>query len=95
MGQAMTKLKLDYINEYVDRTGKLRGVFSDGVPCAVPCPVPSVQSSLWRHIRIISASRGRRPTTKGGRLTWPADNRILCLAPLCRPKCLSWKFSTG
>ena len=43
MGQTMTKLKLDYINEYVDRSGKLRRYFRRG---AVRGPLPGAVGSV-------------------------------------------------
>ena len=63
MGQAMTKLKLDYINEYIDRSGKLRRYFRRG---AVRGPLPGAVGSVefMAAYQDYLGKTGRRPTTK-------------------------------
>ena len=63
MGQPMTKLKLDYINEYVDRSGKLRRYFRRG---AVRGPLPGAVGSVefMAAYQDYLGKTGRRPPTK-------------------------------
>jgi hypothetical protein len=86
MGKPMADLKLKYVNEYVDRTGKLTALF----PARV-----STRAAPWRcRLRRIYGGIPRISWQRNigqnigqiNRKPWPSHNRVLCLAPIPKPE---------